>query len=141
MRAEALPAPVSHEQLARIEAAAVRSWPAPETADIDGWLWRCASGGSLRANSVSTLSFRGVGFEAAVRDAEGRYRAKGAPCRFTVTDVSQPGDLDVRLAAMGYARGEDHVTMAKAVAGSPTPAERRRIAEVWVRATTVQPRP
>jgi N-acetylglutamate synthase len=117
--------PLPHPQLAEIEAAAVRSWPALETADIDGWLWRCASGGSLRANSVSTLAFRGGDVEAAVRDAERRYRAKGAPCRFTVTELSAPGDLDVRLAAMGYAHGEDHVTMAKAIAGSAmrTPAD------------------
>jgi ribosomal protein S18 acetylase RimI-like enzyme len=110
--------PVSRRQLAEIEAAAVRSWPAPETAGIDGWLWRYASGGSLRANSVSTLSFRGGDFEAAVRAVEHRYRARGAPCRFTVTEVSEPGDLDARLAAMGYACGEDHVTMAKVVANS-----------------------
>ena len=119
-----LQAPVSRELLVQIEAAAVRGWPAPETADLDGWLWRCASGGSLRANSVSTLSFRGTDFEAAVRDAERRYRAKGAPCRFTVTEVSEPGDIDERLAAMGYARGEDHATMAKEIDGSArAPAE------------------
>jgi N-acetylglutamate synthase len=105
-------------QLAEIEAAAVRSWPAPETADIDGWLWRYASGGSFRANSVSALSFRGASFEAAVREAERRYRAKGAPCLFTVADVSEPADIDERLAALGYARGEDHVTMVKAIAGA-----------------------
>jgi ribosomal protein S18 acetylase RimI-like enzyme len=110
--------PVSRSQLAEIEAAAVRSWPAPETADIGGWLWRYASGGSLRANSVATLSFRGADFEAAARAVERRYQAKGAPCRFTVTEVSEPGDLDARLAAMGYACGEDHVTMAKVVANS-----------------------
>jgi hypothetical protein len=71
--------PVSRQLLAQIEAAAVRAWPALETADIDGWLWRYASGGSLRANSVSTLSFRGVDLDAAVRDAERRYhlRTKG----------------------------------------------------------------
>jgi ribosomal protein S18 acetylase RimI-like enzyme len=107
---------VLRRQLAEIEAAAVRSWPAAETADIDGWLWRYASGGSLRANSVATLSFRGADFEAAVDAAERRYRARGAPCRFTVTEVSEPGDVDARLAAMGYARGEDHVTMAKEIA-------------------------
>ncbi|HEY7552661.1 MAG TPA: GNAT family N-acetyltransferase [Hyphomicrobiaceae bacterium] len=108
---------VSRRQLAGIEAAAVRSWPAPETADIGGWLWRHASGGSLRANSVSTLSLRGADFEAAVRAAEHRYRARGAPCRFTVTEASEPGDLDARLASMGYERGEDHATMAKEIAG------------------------
>jgi GNAT superfamily N-acetyltransferase len=112
----------AHGQLAEIEAAAVRSWPALETADIDGWLWRHASGGSLRANSVSALSFSGANFAAAMRDAERRYRAKGAPCRFTITEVSEPGDIDARLAAMGYERGEDHVTMAKEVAGSATSA-------------------
>jgi ribosomal protein S18 acetylase RimI-like enzyme len=108
----------SRQLLAEIEWAAVRSWPALETADIGGWVWRYASGGSLRANSVSTLSFVTADFDAAVRSAEHRYRARGAPCRFTVTEVSEPGDLDARLAAMGYARGEDHVTMAKAIAGS-----------------------
>ncbi|MFL5115154.1 MAG: hypothetical protein ACJ8DG_05870, partial [Microvirga sp.] len=110
----------SRQLLTEIEWAAVRSWPALETGDIDGWLWRYASGGSLRANSVSALSFRSADFDAAVRGAEHRYRARGAPCRFTVTEVSEPGDLDVRLAAMGYARGEDHVTMAKAIAGAAT---------------------
>jgi len=112
--------PVSREQLARIEAAAARAWPALETAHLEGWLWRYASGGSLRANSVFTLSFRGADFDAAVRDAERRYRAKGAPCRFTVTEASEPADIDARLAALGYARGEEHVTMAKAIAGSAT---------------------
>lgn len=111
-------APLSRQQLAEIERAAVRSWPALETADLDGWLWRYASGGSQRANSVATLAFHGSGVDAAVREAERRYRVKGAACRFTITEVSEPADLDARLAAMGYARGYDHVTMAKAIAGS-----------------------
>ncbi len=107
----------SREQLAEIEAAAVRSWPALETADVDGWLWRYASGGSMRANSVSALAFHGVSLEAAVRNVEEGYRARGAPCQFTITEVSEPGDLDVRLEAMGYARGEPHATMAKDIIG------------------------
>jgi N-acetylglutamate synthase len=123
-------APVSRELLVQIEAAAVRSWPAREVADLDGWLWRYASGGSLRANSVSTLSFRGTAVETAVHDAESRYRARGAPCRFTVTEVSEPGDIDERLAAMGYARGEDHATMVKEVDGAArAPAEVDRSAD------------
>jgi ribosomal protein S18 acetylase RimI-like enzyme len=112
---------VSRQLLAQIETAAVRSWPALETADIGAWLWRYASGGSLRANSVSTLSFCGVDLDAAVRDAGRRYRAKGAPCRFTITEVSEPHDIDAQLAALGYARGEEHVTMQKAVAASTPP--------------------
>jgi ribosomal protein S18 acetylase RimI-like enzyme len=105
-------------ELALIEAAAVRSWPALETADVDGWLWRYASGGSLRANSVSALHFHGRDFVAAVADVEKRYRAKRAPCRFNITDVSEPKDVDARLAGMGYQRGEPHNTMAKAIAAA-----------------------
>jgi N-acetylglutamate synthase len=112
--------PVSREQLARIEAAAVRSWPALETADLGGWLWRYASGGSQRANSVATLAFGGADIEAAVREAGRRYRARGAPCRFTIAEVSQPADIDARLAAMGYERGHDHVTMVKEIAARAT---------------------
>jgi N-acetylglutamate synthase len=108
----------AREQLALIEAAAVRSWPALETADIDGWLWRYASGGSLRANSVSALRFHERDFAAAVADVERRYRSKAAPCRFNITEVSAPSDLDARLAGMGYQRGEPHNTMAKAIAAT-----------------------
>jgi N-acetylglutamate synthase len=118
------PIPISRENLAAIEAAAVRSWPALETADIEGWLWRYASGGSFRANSVSALAFNGHDVEVAVREVEHRYRAKGAPCRFTITEVCRPADLDARLAAMGYERGKDHATMAKKIAGATrTPAD------------------
>jgi N-acetylglutamate synthase len=52
----------------------------------------------------------------AIERIERLYREKGAPCRFSITSVSAPPDLDARLAARGYERGEDHVTLAKAVA-------------------------
>jgi len=112
--------PISRDTLLAIEQAAVRSWPALQTADIDGWLWRYASGGSLRANSVAALAFSGASVDAAIAEAERRYRARGAPCRFTIAQVSEPSDLDRRLAALGYARSEDHVTMAKAVTAEAT---------------------
>jgi ribosomal protein S18 acetylase RimI-like enzyme len=109
------------EQLAEIEAAAVRAWPALETTEVDGWLWRYASGGSLRANSVSALLFTGSDPDAAISAIERLYAAKGAPCRFTVSEVSAPADLDALLANRGYERGEDHVTMAKDIAGNTVP--------------------
>jgi N-acetylglutamate synthase len=108
----------ARERLRALERAAVRAWPAPESADIDGWLWRYGSGGSLRANSVSTLEFAGGDIATAIFLAERRYRARGAPARFTITEVSEPADLDARLAALGYVRGEDHVTMLKEVAAT-----------------------
>lgn len=113
-------ATISRQQLAEIEAAAVRSWPALETADLDGWLWRYASGGSQRANSVATLSFAGTSVERAICEAEVRYRAKGAVCRFTIAGVTAPGDLDQRLAALGYERGQDHLTMLREVRATAT---------------------
>jgi N-acetylglutamate synthase len=107
----------SSEALLAIEQAAVRSWPALETANVDGWLWRYASGGSLRANSVAALAFAGDP-DAAIVAVERLYKEKGAPCRFTVSEASAPADLDARLARRGYDRGEDHLTLVKPIAGA-----------------------
>jgi GNAT superfamily N-acetyltransferase len=101
--------------LARIEAAAVRAWPALETADIGGWLWRCSSGGFQRANSVSALAFRGDDVEAAIEEAERRYRGRHAPTQFQVSDISAPHCLDARLAARGYREHDPCITLAKPV--------------------------
>jgi ribosomal protein S18 acetylase RimI-like enzyme len=121
--------PISRQSLIAIEQAAVRSWPALETADIDGWLWRCASGGSQRANSVSALAFAGRDVEAAIREADRRYRARGAPCWFTVTEASEPSDLDARLAALGYQRSHDHVTMVKEVASGAVTSDQVELSD------------
>ena len=110
----AVPASVT---LLEIERAAIRSWPALETANVDGWLWRCASGGSFRANSVAALAFTGSDPERAVTDVEQRYASRDAPSRFTVSEVSSPADIDDILARRGYERGADHLTLARDIAG------------------------
>ncbi len=99
--------------LAAIEGAAVRSWPALEAVEIDGWLVRLSSGGSVRANTVSALAYRGRDVDQSIAEVAAFYRGRGAVARFTVTDVSVPGDLDHRLAQAGWERGGDHLTMAK----------------------------
>ncbi|MFM9847753.1 MAG: GNAT family N-acetyltransferase [Hyphomicrobiaceae bacterium] len=114
---------VSRARLLAIEEAAVRSWPALQRMPIDGWLWRCTSGGSVRANTVATLAFSGADVEAAIDDVERLYRAAGVPSRFAVSEVSAPSDLDQRLAARGYQRGDDHVTMAKSVSACAVPPD------------------
>ncbi|HZA01282.1 MAG TPA: GNAT family N-acetyltransferase [Hyphomicrobiaceae bacterium] len=101
--------------LARIEAAAVRAWPALETADISGWLWRFSNGGFQRANSVSALAFDGDDVEAAIEEAERRYRTRHAPTQFQVSDVSAPPSLVARLAARGYREHDPCITLAKLV--------------------------
>jgi hypothetical protein len=57
-----------------IEHAAVRAWPAGETRDVDGWLWRFSGGGSQRANSVSALEYRGDDVERSIDTIENLYR-------------------------------------------------------------------
>ncbi len=99
-----------------IEAAAVRGWPALETAPIDGWLWRYSSGGSTRGNSVATLSFHGGDVGRAIDAVEDLAQSRATAACFTVSDLSQPAGLDAKLAERGYAIGGHHVTMAKQVA-------------------------
>jgi GNAT superfamily N-acetyltransferase len=109
--------------LPAIERAAVRAWPALETADIDGWLWRHTGGGSQRANSVSPLAFNGADPEAAIAEVERRYRARGARPMFQICDINVPADLDRRLAARGYRLQEPCTTLAKEIAPREPPAD------------------
>jgi N-acetylglutamate synthase len=102
--------------LPEMEAAAVRGWPARDMTEIDGWLWRYASGGSIRANSVAALTYGGSNVDASIDSVEVLAQARGVPACFTISDVSVPADLDAHLASRGYVRGADHVTMAKYVA-------------------------
>jgi N-acetylglutamate synthase len=96
------PVPIDRTLLLAIERAGVLAWPAVETQELDGWLWRFANGGSQRANSVSTLDFHGSDIDKAIADAEQRYRARGARPLFQISDVCAPGDLDQRLQIRGY---------------------------------------
>ena len=107
----------------RIERAAVCAWPALEAADIEGWLWRCTGGGSQRANSVSPLAFTGADPEAAIAEAERRYRSRGVRPMFQVCEINQPADLEGRLQARGYRVQEPCTTLAKDIAPSEMPAD------------------
>jgi GNAT superfamily N-acetyltransferase len=108
--------PISRDRLLAIERAEVAAWPALETADIEGWLWRYSGGGSQRANSVSPLAFRGADVEAAIADVEARYRARGAAPMFQICDINLPADLDERLQRRGYRLQEPCTALAKPIA-------------------------
>ncbi len=101
--------------LMRIERAGVNAWPALETADLEGWLWRYSDGGSQRANSVSALQFGGADVEAAIDEAERRYAARGAKPMFQVSDVSAPIGLDRQLEDRGYTISDPCLTLAKSI--------------------------
>jgi len=106
------------DDLRRIERLHVRAWPAFETADIHGWLWRYSGGGSQRANSVSTVDFSGSDPAAALDEVEARYRARNAIVRLHTYDLSVPSGIEDLLQQRGYGAGETTLTMAKTVAAS-----------------------
>jgi len=113
---------LSPANLRAIERLHVRAWPALETAEIDGWLWRRSGGGSNRANSVSTVRFTGDDPEVALDAIEARYRARNAAARVSVYDLSEPAGLTERLKARGYTNNETTVTMVKSAARREMPA-------------------
>ena len=115
---------IHRDGLIGIERAAVRAWPAGETRLVDGWLWRYSGGGSQRANSVSALSYEGTDVEGTIDAIEALYREHGAPVRFQVGfPLSQPDDLDQRLAARGYVIHDPVTTLLKPVAPVAAPVD------------------
>jgi N-acetylglutamate synthase len=115
-----MPVPISPQDRLGIERVAVRAWPALETSNVSGWLWRYTGGGSQRANSVSPLDFFGADVEAAIAAAEQLYGARGATPMFQVCDVVAPADLDQRLARRGYRLQEPCTCLAKPIGGAAT---------------------
>jgi GNAT superfamily N-acetyltransferase len=130
--------PVSRDEVLAIERAAVAAWPALETADINGWLWRYSGGGSQRANSVSSLRFCGSDVDSAIAAAEARYRTRGAAPMFQICDVNVPADLDERLERRGYRLQELCTCLAKRIgpdAGAGIEADVERAeepSEAWL---------
>lgn len=103
------------DDLRQVERAGFAAWPAVETADVDGWIWRYSGGGFGRSNSVFTLDFHGTDINAAIDRIELLYRARGRRPRFRVTDVTEPADLRQRLEAHGYHPDDGALIMAKPV--------------------------
>ena len=115
------------DDIRRIERLHVRAWPAFETADIHGWLWRYSGGGSQRANSVSTVDFTGGDPAAALDEVEAHYRARNAPVRLHTYDLSVPAGIVDLLQERGYRGGETTLTMAKPV-GAANPSDEVEVA-------------
>ncbi len=119
-----------------IERAAVRAWPAQEIRNVDGWLWRYSGGGSQRANSVSALFYEGDDVEYSIDKVERLYREHKAPTRFQVGfPLSQPDELDARLAARGYVIHDPVTTLIKPVVPVDVPADvvlRETPSEGWM---------
>lgn len=118
--------PLNPAEIAVLEHAIVRGWPALSATGIDGWLARCSGGGSTRANSVAALTFTGTNFDASLAKVVGFYRERNAMPRFTVTEIAAPYGLDRRLEDLGWQRSGQNVTYTKEVGGGvPVQADPR----------------
>ncbi len=118
MPAAAMP-PMTPQARRALEEAAARAWPPRETLARDGWTLRFSGGGSQRANSVQSLYWTGTDAEKAIAAAEADYHARGQPPIFQIVDVSEPADLDARLAARGYTALDRTILMTKTVSPQP----------------------
>jgi N-acetylglutamate synthase len=103
------------DDLRRVERAGGIAWPALETTNVDGWVWRHSGGGFGRSNSVFTLDFDGADVDAAIARIELYYQFRGRRARFRLSDVSEPPGLQAKLEARGYKSESGGVIMAKAV--------------------------
>lgn len=104
-----------------LEEAAARAWPPRETMARHGWSLRFSGGGSQRANSVQCLVWTGDDVDDAIAAAEAEYRVRRLPPIFQITDISQPADLDARLAARAYTRRDPTLLMTKTIPVDPAP--------------------
>jgi ribosomal protein S18 acetylase RimI-like enzyme len=102
----------------RIEAAALRAWPALEEARLEGWTLRCSDGVSKRANSVQALRASDSPIAERVTWSEHWYASRNRPCIFRLTPFSESG-LDSLLADRGYDRIEPTDVLHCGIASAP----------------------
>lgn len=122
---------ITRDDRIRMERAHVRAWPARQTDNVHGWLWRSSGGGSQRANSVSTIDFHSPDPEATIIEVEARYRAVGAPAQFQTFDETSPAVVPDLLRRRGYRQGDPTVTMFKRISGIDTAPAVRAQDHAW----------
>lgn len=100
--------------IAHVEEISLRAWPAIEEEFFDGWRLRFSQGVTKRANSVQpfTGSTHPLG-EKVIRSEEW-YAARGAPCIFRLTPLSEPG-LEPLLIDRGYCEIEPTLVLRRKI--------------------------
>lgn len=95
------PRPTPFSEIIGLERLLAETWPAPETADLGGWLLRSARGFTKRANSALALTAPPGGVDAATAAVETWYRERGTrPLISLAGPVTKR--LDEELAARGW---------------------------------------
>ncbi len=102
------------DDLRRVERASFFAWPALESANVDGWVWRHSGGGYGRSNSTFTLDYDGTDLNASIAQVEQYYQWRGRRARFRISEVSEPPELKAALRARNYRIETSALIMAKA---------------------------
>ena len=88
----------------RVEQNAFDAWPPAEVQTLGSWRLRFNHGVTNRANSVWAFGPTGIPVDRAIEEAEAFYAARGQAPIFQLSPLSEPADLDARLAERGYVR-------------------------------------
>ncbi|OUR78621.1 hypothetical protein A9Q83_07020 [Alphaproteobacteria bacterium 46_93_T64] len=90
----------------QIEAHSFLSTPPSNEKEYDGWLLRCAGGRTKRYNSVNfpTKLSGTLPIDVKIEFCEDFYRKDNMACRFRITPLASPHDLDDLLVERGYDR-------------------------------------
>jgi ribosomal protein S18 acetylase RimI-like enzyme len=101
----------------RLEAIALRAWPALEVESLPGWIRRFSDGYTKRANSINGLD-PGARLDPDVIDAmEAAYRRRALPPIWRITPLAPPA-ADGMLAARGYSRIDESLVQVVPLDGS-----------------------
>jgi ribosomal protein S18 acetylase RimI-like enzyme len=110
------PKPTPFSEILELERLLAETWPAPETAELGGWVLRYAEGFSRRANSALALTAPPGGLEPALEAVETWYDARDArPLVSLAGPVTKR--LDEELAERGWEAEGGAVVMTKPLEG------------------------
>jgi ribosomal protein S18 acetylase RimI-like enzyme len=113
---------VIRNEIKRIERAAARALPAPETIEVDGWTVLLGRGEVNRINSAVTNGYRPRALMDHIEATERRFASRRRSPQFRLTPLDQT--VDGLLSDRGYERSADVVVMTAPVAtgAEPDPA-------------------
>lgn len=103
-----------------IEHATLRTWPAREMDDHNGWRFCAASGVTGRVNACWPIEWRGGDIDAGIDAVEAWYKARNLAPRFKLTDGAYaPVDLTTHLERRGYTPTMHTLVMTTSLASEP----------------------